>query len=208
MRDRKLVEHVQILFKSGIRKCEIAKRLHQDTTNISRWCRKSTVFETLKNPITYQEKKRQLLYTLDKIKLPNLDKNMAKILLATLYWCEGAKYPGTNKIEFVSSDENMQITFITLMRIAFADDLMESKFRVMLQLHTTHNINESIRYWSQLLGISPKQFIKPHITIKSASRYRHVYNGTCSIRYHDYRLQLRTMGIYDQLIKSICKRLI
>ncbi|HSV94755.1 MAG TPA: hypothetical protein VLH94_02130 [Spirochaetia bacterium] len=204
MRDRGLVEYVQTLFSSGLKKCDIARKLHQDTSNVSRWCRKSTVFDSLGTPITYQERTRQLLYTQDKIYFANLDANNAKVLLATLYWCEGAKYPGTNRIEFVSSDENMQKTFITLMRIAFAKELVESKFRVMLQLHTTHNVEKSIQYWSKLLSIPPNQFSKPHITVKSASRYRHIYNGTCSIRYQDYRLLLRTMGIYDQIAKRVC----
>lgn len=204
MRDRALVERTQTLLKTGLRKCEIAKTLHQDTSNISRWCRKMTVFDALKKPVTYQERKRKYLYTQDKIKLLNLSKNNAKMMFALLYWCEGAKYPGTNRIEFVSSDEEMQVTFITLMRIAFTEELIESKFRVMLQLHTTHNIDELIKYWSKLLAIPVKQFIKPHITLKSPSRYRHIYNGTCSLRYQDYRLLLRTMGIYSQVAKKVC----
>jgi len=199
-----LVEQTQRLFESGLNGREIAQKLHQDTSSISRWCRKSTMFDTLKKPVTFQEKTRQLLYTQDKIKFAHINKNNAKIILATLYWCEGAKYPGTNRIEFVSSDENMQITFITLMRIAFEGEIEESKFRVMLQLHTTHDIKESISYWSKLLEIPIKQFIKPHVTVKSTSRYRHVYNGTCSIRYHDYRILLRTMGIYDQISRRVC----
>ncbi|OIN91325.1 hypothetical protein AUJ42_02025 [Candidatus Collierbacteria bacterium CG1_02_44_10] len=67
MRDRNLVEYVQELFKSGLRKCEIVEMLHQDATNISRWCRKSTVFDTLEKPVTRQERTRQSLYEFDKI---------------------------------------------------------------------------------------------------------------------------------------------
>jgi len=98
-----------------------------------------------------------------------------------LYWCEGAKYPGTNRIEFVCSDENMQVVFIKLMRKAFYGELVENKFRVMLKLHTTHNVNKSVDYWSHILDIPISQFVKPHITVKKGTRYRHVYNGTASV---------------------------
>lgn len=58
MRDRKLVEQVQTLYKSGIRKCDIARKLNQDTTNVSRWCRKLTVLGKIDETSSYQEKER------------------------------------------------------------------------------------------------------------------------------------------------------
>ena len=203
MRDRKLVEQAQALYLSGIRKCDIARRLNQDTTNISRWCRKLSPLDKITQTSSYQEKERYRWYTYENIDFRKIDRNSAKILLSLLYWCEGCKYPGTNKVEFVCSDEKMQVTFIKLMRVAFKDELDETKFRVMLQLHTTHNIDTQINYWSKLLDIPKSQFIKPHLTIKTASRYRSVYNGTCNLRYFDYRLLLRIMGTYNQVSSQI-----
>ena len=133
---------------------------------------------------------------------------MAKIYLSLLYWCEGCKYPGTNKIEFVSSDEAMQQVFIALLRKAYNKELDESKFRVMLQLHTTHDIPTQIKYWSDILHIPETQFIKPHLTIKTASRYRTTYNGTCNLRYFDYRLLIRIMGIYNQISNQIINQML
>ncbi len=198
-----MVEEVQLLHQEGMGVCDIARKLHQDSTQISRWCRKATLLNTLKNPTTHQEKTRQFYYTKDNFKLNQLDNDTAKVLLSSLYWCEGAKYPGTNRIEFVSSDENMQAVFIKLMRKVFSKELIESKLRVMLQLHTTHDITSSILYWSKILKIPAKQFVKPHITTSQKTRYRHIYNGTCSLRYQDYRLLLRLMGMYNQITKQI-----
>jgi hypothetical protein len=203
MRDRKLVEQVQELYKSGIRKCNIARQLNQDTTNISRWCRKLSPLDQISESSSYQEKERFHWYTYEKLDFAKIDQNSAKILLSLLYWCEGCKYPGTNKVEFVCSDEKMQMTFIKLMRTAFKGELDESKFRVMLQLHTTHNVEKQIGYWSKLLNIPKTQFIKPHLTVKTASRYRPVYNGTCNLRYFDYRILLRIMGTYNQISSQI-----
>gem|GEM_PF-795335 len=203
MRNRTLVETAQSLHLTGLGIRKIAHILHQDSTQISRWCRKATILNTLKHPITRQEKDRHFYYTKDNIKLNKLDMNSAKILLATLYWCEGAKYPGTNRIEFVSSDEDMQAVFIRLMRKVFSKELIESKFRVMLQLHTTHDISSSIQYWSKILEILANQFVKPHITFSQKTRYRHIYNGTCSLRYQNYQLLLRLMGIYNRIAKQL-----
>lgn len=197
------MEEVQTLYQSGIRKCEIARKLNIDTSNVSRWCRKLCSLDQVTELSSHQEKDRYHWYTYEGIKLAKIDQNSAKILLSLLYWCEGCKYPGTNKIEFACSDEKMQITFIKLMRIAFKGELDETKFRVMLQLHTTHNIETQISYWSNLLNIPKAQFIKPHLTIKTASRYRPVYNGTCNLRYSDYRLLLRIMGTYHQISSQI-----
>ncbi len=208
MRDRKLVEQVQSLYSSGMRKCDIAKKLNQDTTNISRWCRKLSPLDKISTSSSYQEKERYRWYTYENLDFAKIDESSAKILLSLLYWCEGCKYPGSNKIEFVSSDETMQTTFIKLMRIAYAEELDESKFRVMLQLHTTHNINSQINYWSKLLDIPVSQFIKPHLTIKTGSRYRSIYNGTCNLRYFDYRLLLRIMGTYAHFSKQFMNQLV
>ncbi len=203
MRDRRTVERAQELFANGMKRPEIGKMLGKSSSNISRWCRKLCPLDRITESSSRQEKERYHWYSYEKIDFAKIDQNNAKILLAMLYWCEGCKYPGTNKIEFVCSDEKMQITFITLMRIAFKKELDETKFRVMLQLHTTHNIDKQIDYWSNLLKIPKSQFIKPHLTVKTGSRYRPIYNGTCNLRYFDYRLLLRIMGIYRQVSSQI-----
>lgn len=208
MRDRKLVEFVQQLHIAGYKNSEIVKKVHKSSSHISRWCRKLTAEESLRNPKTYKERIRKQYFEYEKINLCTLDKNLAKILLGALYWCEGAKYPGSSRIEFVSSDEKMQELFILLLRYAFATEIDERKFRVILQLHTTHNIEQSITYWSKILRIPKAQFIKPHITIGKSTRYRHTYNGTCGLRYNDYKLLLRIMGVYDQLTNRINSLLI
>ncbi len=208
MRNRTIVEQAQGLYQSGKRKFEIAKELGQSTSNISRWCRESPGIYNQKEPTNHFERKRNHLYSLDKLRVNSLDQNTAKTLLSIFYWCEGAKYPGSNTLEFVSSDERMQTTFIKLFRLAFKGEIDEGKFRVFLQLHTTHDVKSSIGYWSKLLHIPEKQFIKPHITIKKGGRYRKIYNGTCGLRYHDYSLLIRIMGCYDQVSKQITHSLI
>lgn len=208
MRDRKLVEKAQLLYMQGFKKHEIATQLGKSSSDISRWCRKA--FDITKPTInsSYQERLRYCWFSQNPIKIDSLSKNLSTILLSLLYWCEGAKYPGTSRIEFVSSDENMQVVFIKLMRIVFADEIDESKFRVMLQLHSTHNVQTTIEHWSKILKIPTTQFTKPHITIGKNTRYRHTYNGTCGLRYHNYRFLLRIMGNYSQVSNQIIHQLV
>lgn len=208
MRDRKLVEQAQLLFHQGYKKHEIATKLGKSTSNISRWCRKPFGITKPTDVSSYQERLRYLWFTTNPIEIKFINKNEAAILLSMLYWCEGAKYPGTNRIEFVSSDEKMQIIFIKLMRLVFSDKIVESKFRVMLQLHASHDIPKTIDYWSKLLNIPIDQFVKPHITIGKNTRYRHSYSGTCGLRYHDYRFLLQIMGNYDQVTNQIINQLV
>lgn len=203
MRDRILVEQAQALSKSGLKNYEIAKKLNKSTSNISRWCRKAKEISEPTLDSSHQERLRYFWFTNNPVKINSLDKNMAAILLSVLYWCEGAKYPGTSRIEFVSSDENMQIVFIKLMRQVFAEEIDETKFRVMLQLHSSHNIPITIEHWSKVLNIPRAQFTKPHITVGKNTRYRHTYNGTCALRYHNYRFLLRIMGNYNQISNQI-----
>ena len=78
----------------------------------------------------------------------------------------------------------------------------ESKFRIWLQLHTDHNRNQIFSFWSSLLNIPTTQFMKPRITQKRGGKYRSVYYGTCSLRYNDYTVLLRLMGIYKRFAKK------
>ncbi len=208
MRDRKLVEQAQALSRAGLKNVEIAKKLNKSTSNISRWCRKEFMITRPTINSSYQEKMRYYLFSNNPVKIRYLSKNLAQVLLSVLYWCEGAKYPGTSRIEFVSSDENMQVVFIKLLRKVFAAEIDESKFRVMLQLHSSHNIPTTTKRWSKLLDVPTTQFIKPHITIGKNTRYRHAYNGTCALRYHNYRFLLRIMGNYDQVANQIIHQLV
>ncbi len=139
------------MYLGGTRQCEISKLLHLTTCNVSRWCRKILPTGISLKPRTKQELDRKYWYTFDIINLEKLSQNDAKLLLSLLYWCEGCKYPGSNHIEFVSSDELMQQAFLKLLRFAYKGELDESKFRVLLQLHTTHNVNQQITYWSKFV---------------------------------------------------------
>lgn len=135
------------------------------------------------------------------VKLNKISISQAKLLCALLYWCEGSKYPSSNTLAFSNSDISLITTFLFLLRKAFNVD--EDKLRIHLQLHTTHNRHKTITYWSKLLNIPKDKFYKSTITKPTHVMKRLNYRGTCTIKYHDVKLLLGLMGIYESLANKI-----
>lgn len=131
--------------------------------------------------------------------LKDITPEMAKLLAAIIYWCEGAKYPSSNAMLLVNSDPGLLKVFISLFRQGF--ELDESKFRIRLQVHSNQNIKKLEQFWSKLLRISTSQFMKPTITTARGGKHRNQYMGTCTIKYQDVRIQLKLIGIYEAIMK-------
>lgn len=123
------------------------------------------------------------------------------VLCSVIYWCEGSKYPMNDFVAFANSDELLVMSFIGLLRQAFI--LEESKLRVQLQLHDTHDENVVIDYWSKILRIPKTQFQKSTITSPKNKMKRKNYNGTCTIKYYDVRILWRITGVYELLGSKI-----
>lgn len=171
-------------------------------TTIRNWC-KNINGNKWKTLLATNQRKRDTLLKSELSALStfgDLSIDQSKTLAALLYWCEGAKYPNTNKMYFTNSDPSLLKTFITLLRRAFPLD--EHKFRVHLQIHDTHNYQDVREYWSKLLAIPSSQFIKPTITKANGRKHRNQYFGTCSLRYLDFKTQLKLIGIYKSFAKK------
>ena len=171
-------------------------------TTIRNWCAADVLgskWDTLL--ITNERKRKELKASETNIlsSLKDIDCTNAKIFAALLYWCEGTKYPANNKVEFSNSDPALQRLFITLLRKGFHLD--ETKFRIHLQIHDTHNYEEIKRFWSDLLKVPNTKFIKPTITIRKGGKHKKEYFGTCAVRYIDFRVQLKLIGIYEEFAR-------
>lgn len=167
-------------------------------TTIRNWCADDFLGTRWDTALITYERRRQALKASEITILDSLreiDSSLAKILTSLLYWCEGAKYPGTNKVDFTNSDPKLLQLFIILLRRAFTLD--SSKFRVHVQIHTVQNFEDVRKFWSKLLDIPESQFIKPTITKMKGGKHRKEYHGTCSVRYMDFRILLKLTGIYE-----------
>jgi transcriptional regulator with XRE-family HTH domain len=189
-----IVEKVREERRKGLSLRKLEELFHISNTTISLWVRD---IES-KHPASMFARKREKEWR-DKLKNIGSDYKInqinAQILVSLLYWCEGSKYPTTNNVSFANSDFALVKTYLALLRIGFHID--EKKFRVRLQIHTTHNYQELLNFWSKLLTIPENQFEKPTITNPTKNMKRQNYRGTCTIKYYDVKLQLSIMGLYE-----------
>lgn len=182
----------------------LSRKVGIPSSTVRNWCvglDKGSKWDTL---IRSNERKRQEFRAADKyvVKKYDLsDTTKAKLMVALLYWCEGSKYPSSTAVTMVNSDPELLRTFICLLRRAY--ELDESKFHVHVQIHTTHDFEKVREYWSNVLQIEPSRFIKPTITKPNGKKHRSEYLGTCTVKYQDYRLLLKLMGIYDAFAKKV-----
>ena len=181
---------------------ELGRRYKIPDVTIGGWC-KGTVGTKWDSLLVNNERRREKIKKSDISVIPNIKKlnsKESKFLASLLYGCEGSKYPAQRGVAFANSDPGLIVTFIWLLRKGF--ELKEDKFTVHLQIHTTHNFKELKKYWSKLLNLSEKCFIKPTITVPRGGKHRSVYMGTCTLRYWDYRIQLKLLGIFERFIGS------
>lgn len=115
------------------------------------------------------------------------DARAEQVLCAMLYWCEGAKmHDNRGYFSFVNSDPMLVRTFLVLLRRSFSLD--ESKFRVCVHMHSYHNEDRQLVFWSETTGIPLKQFIRSHKKAESGQSIRSGYQGCVQVRYYDTKL--------------------
>lgn len=181
---------------------QLGVKFNVPPTTIRNWCHDivGTKWDTL---LISNEKKRQEFKDSELSVVPDLrliDKNQGKLLASLLYGCEGSKYPAHRGISFANSDPKLILAFLHLLRRSFNLDI--NKFSIHLQVHTTQNYEALRKFWSGLLQLPKTCFIKPTITIPKGKKHREDYMGTCTLRYRDYRFQLKLLGIYEKFINS------
>lgn len=181
---------------------EIATRLNVRGSLISTWCQDLAGSKYI-GLIKYNQLKRIQHTDSEKglVKSIGLDKKHLKLYCALLYGCEGAKYPSSVNISLTKSDPNLIRVFVNLLRKSF--DLNEDKWRVHLQIHNGQDFQELVSYWSMLLSISPEKFFKPTVTSPNGKKHRNQYFGTCSVRYYDYTIELKLIGIYEEFLRKL-----
>ncbi|MEK9170408.1 MAG: helix-turn-helix domain-containing protein [Patescibacteria group bacterium] len=198
------------LRKSGHSLKEIAKNLDVAKSSVSMWVRdvklspvaerrlltkiKLGQFNAAKNKKaqTAAIENKYLQEAMAEIKKMDISENYAKLLCAVIYWCEGAK---SNKsgINFVNSDPKLVSSFLDLLRASFLLD--ERKFRPCIHLHSYHNPQKQLDFWSKMTDINKKQFTKPYLKPNTGKRIHDDYQGCIAIRYHSNDLARRINSI-------------
>lgn len=180
---------------------EIGRRLQIDDSLISIWCR-NILLDKANKVMNTNQTKRGVIKNSELMILNNIifNKDLIKIICGIIYGCEGAKYPASNCVAFTNSEPSLISTFVNLLRKGFKLD--EKKFRAHLQIHTNQDASKLMSYWSKLLTIPLNKFYKPTITNPTDKKHRSGYLGTCTIKYYDYRIQLKLIGIYEGFMRK------
>ncbi len=152
-----IVEKARIMRKRDYSFRHIARVLSIGHGTAQRWCLDIPSHNQwfLRAMHQHEEIKKLGNIVIDNLKI---NKNNAKLIASLLYWGEGTKYPHSTAVSFSNSDPLMIKTFIYFLRKGFSLD--ERKFKIHLQIHTTHSRRSVFKFWSTLLKIPLTQFWK------------------------------------------------
>jgi predicted DNA-binding protein YlxM (UPF0122 family) len=135
------------------------------------------------NKLRFDNKK--LSFTVKK-KLSQKEKEL-KAIGVMLYWGEGYKARKSSGIDFVNSDPDMIVIFLSFLRKICG--IQESRLRVLLYCYSNQKINKLIAFWNKKTKIPRNQFTKPYIRNNfNIHKMQKMPYGLVHIRYNDKKL--------------------
>lgn len=200
-----------VLRKRGYSLSEISEELKISKSTSSLWLTnvtlpkraierltKKKILGQYKTILIRQEKRKRLISFFEEkaasdLKTIRMSKNISKLLCALVYYCEGAK--GTDRyVTFINSDPSLIQLFLFVFRKSFLID--ESKFRLLMHLHTYHKENKQKLFWSNVTNIPIEQFMHSYRKPNTQKRIRENYQGCVSIRYYDAIIAKELLAYY------------
>ena len=192
------------LRQSGFSINEIAKECHMAKSTVSLLVRTIILSNKSKNillrktnqgrlkaveSIIKKRKERQnyaISVATDLLKDFSLNKDISFLIASISYECEGGK-SNFGVLEFTNSDPILVKIFLHTLRYSFKLD--ESKFRVVMQLHSYHNEKEEKLFWSKVTHIPETKFTKTFKKKESGINIKEGYRGCVQIKYFDVRIK-------------------
>ncbi len=138
-----------------------------------------------------RRKRREFLEGIDskirmEMKKINLSSELEMVVLAMLYWTEGAK--GRGVLKFANTDPRLVALFLKLLRRNCQID--EGRLRLRLHLHDYHDEDKLKEFWSNLLSIPLSQFHKTYRKERSKNKtFRKNFGGICFLSYNSVHLK-------------------
>lgn len=204
------------LRKNGYSLSEIATKLTISKSTCSLWLNniplperaikrlaEKKILGQYKTVLLRQEKRRRQIALIEQKATKNLKRitlstNLSKLLCAMVYYCEGVKGSDKN-VTFINSDPSLIRLFLSLFRKAFL--LNESKFRLLMHLHTYHSERTQKLFWSKTTDIPINQFMHSYRKPNTQKRLRENYQGCVSIRYYDAIIAKELLAYYRTAAK-------
>ena len=135
--------------------------------------------------------------------LRKLDSENLKIVLAMLYLGEGAKWKSHSGLMLGSSDSQIILLYISLLKKCYKIKLSQLKCRISYR--ADQKINELEKYWSRITGISTKNFYKtkPDPRTVGKETKKTAYKGVCVISCAGSHIQLELEEITNLLLEKL-----
>lgn len=122
--------------------------------------------------------------------LASMTRKQLEIAGAMLYACEGTKarrnpsWPKSFIYAIELTNSNPKIIGLFAKFLSKILKVKHNRLRGQLFVYPDHDVNKLIAYWSEISGISVKQFQKPIILKQKNSKYKPNPLGTFKIRYN------------------------
>ncbi|MBI3631624.1 MAG: hypothetical protein HY219_02050 [Candidatus Staskawiczbacteria bacterium] len=154
-----------------------------------------------KRELYLKKVQKEALIILKKFNLEGL-----KIALAMLYLGEGAKWKGHSGLMLGSSDPNIILLYISLLKKCYRIESKILKCRVSYR--ADQNIKELEKYWSTLTGIPQENFYKtkPDPRTEGKKTKKVDYKGVCVLTCAGAKIQLELEEIARLLYIKIMGR--
>jgi predicted transcriptional regulator len=208
-----------LMRKNGKTLLEIATKLEVSKASVSLWVKNITLPKKALQQIDARKNKARTLasqarrnQTLRKLHTAKLDAKtlvdkklinpeMALLLCAVMYWCEGAKSKNDSEFTFTNAEPLLVKGFLNLLRIALPLD--EKKFRIKMHLHQYHDERTQKKFWSKVTRIPESQFQNTYLKSNSAKNIKLNYPGCIHIRYHDVTISRQISAIARNFLSGI-----
>ena len=144
----------------------------------------------------------QDFYQIQKKFILPLNKHELYLAGLFLYWGEGTK---TRSSSLSISNTDPSLIKFFLFWLTKSLSVPKRKLKIELHLYKDMNIDKEIKFWSDILKISPKQFYKPYIKkslLKSINHKGGFGHGTCNVTFGNARLSEKIL----MAIKAIADR--
>ncbi len=199
------------LREEGLSLQEISEKLNIAKSTASLWLRSVSLSEANKTRLAQKQnvgrlratqvrgqmRQKQIdLFQEDASRmLENIPKSpaLAKIFCSLLWWCEGNK--NESFVRFTNSDSTLIQNYLKTFRQGFALD--ESKFRVLVHVHSYHDDEQQKLFWSKVTGVPLGQFHKSYQKLNTGKRRHEDYQGCIAVTYYDAKIAKELEGIYN-----------
>jgi len=141
-----------------------------------------------------REARLDAFYKEEKAKIFPIGKRELYLAGLFLYWGEGAKSFLSGKLMVSNTDPAVIKFFIYWLEKSLG--ISRERMKVQLHLYSDMDIDKEISFWSEMLKVDKKQFIRPYIKESLSSKINHkggFGHGTCNLGVGDARLCERVL---------------